>query len=290
VLAGIAEELGRPLGFRTVGEVRAQMEDLGPWDGDRAAHGAVLSKGASSPRDGLVLSTWKQLLDQGSMQDGDDNLRATARMPVVRVSATLYDALGPSITVTGDRGSVTLPAVIAEIAEELQREKHCIGQFERAPETCLPVAPLNLIIRTAKQVIRRDIGILYRLRGMPFENRIGMGIVPFKRHPLKRHAVAQQPSFVKLKIVLPVKIVIDFIIRVTPFGRLSRLRHRRYAPRITADADILRERNRRIDELGGKRTLINNGAAGVISALNIGECCDGHAAGEIGCDFRRLTI
>ena len=37
VLAGIAEELGRPLGFRTVAEVRAQMEDLGPWDGERAA-------------------------------------------------------------------------------------------------------------------------------------------------------------------------------------------------------------------------------------------------------------
>ena len=47
VLAGIAEELGRPLGFRTVAEVRAQMEDLGPWDGERAAHGAVLSKGST---------------------------------------------------------------------------------------------------------------------------------------------------------------------------------------------------------------------------------------------------
>ena len=45
VLAGIADELGRPLGFRTVGEVRAQMEDLGPWDGDRAALDAVVSTG-----------------------------------------------------------------------------------------------------------------------------------------------------------------------------------------------------------------------------------------------------
>jgi NADH-quinone oxidoreductase subunit G len=59
------------------------------------------------------------MLDNGSMQDGDDNLRATARMPIVRVSATVYDALGPSITVTGDRGSVTLPAVIADIADDV---------------------------------------------------------------------------------------------------------------------------------------------------------------------------
>ena len=59
------------------------------------------------------------MLDNGSMQDGDDNLRATARMPIVRVSATVYDALGPSITVTGDRGSVTLPAVVAALPDDV---------------------------------------------------------------------------------------------------------------------------------------------------------------------------
>ena len=42
---------------------------------------------------------------------------ATARTPVARVSATMYDALGPSVTVTGDRGSVTLPAVIADLPD-----------------------------------------------------------------------------------------------------------------------------------------------------------------------------
>ena len=117
ILAGIAEELGRPLGFRTVAEARAQMEDMGPWDGDRAGLEPVQAHDVSDP--GVTLATWKQMLDNGSMQDGDDNLRATARMPIVRVSATVYDALGPSITVTGDRGSVTLPAVIAEIADDV---------------------------------------------------------------------------------------------------------------------------------------------------------------------------
>jgi NADH-quinone oxidoreductase subunit G len=117
ILAGIAEELGRPLGFRTVAEARAQMEDMGPWDGDRARLEPVQAHDVSDP--GVTLATWKQMLDNGSMQDGDDNLRATARMPIVRVSATVYDALGPSITVTGDRGSVTLPAVIAEIADDV---------------------------------------------------------------------------------------------------------------------------------------------------------------------------
>ncbi len=121
ILAGIAEELGTPLGFRTVAEARAQMEDMGPWDGDRAAPDPVQAHDVSDDLDGhgVTLATWKQMLDNGSMQDGDDNLRATARLPIVRVSAAVYDALGPSITVIGDRGSVTLPAVIAEIADDV---------------------------------------------------------------------------------------------------------------------------------------------------------------------------
>ena len=108
---------GRPLGFRTVAEARTQMEEMGPWDGDRAALEPVQAHDVSDP--GVTLAAWKQMLDNGTMQDGDDNLRATARMPVARVSATVYDALGPSITVTGDRGSVTLPAVIAEMADDV---------------------------------------------------------------------------------------------------------------------------------------------------------------------------
>ena len=33
---------------------------------------------------------------------------------MARVSATVYDAVGPAVTVTGDRGSVTLPAEVAD--------------------------------------------------------------------------------------------------------------------------------------------------------------------------------
>ncbi len=36
VLSGIADEMGVRLGFRTVDQVRAEMADLGAWDGDRA--------------------------------------------------------------------------------------------------------------------------------------------------------------------------------------------------------------------------------------------------------------
>jgi len=134
VLAGIAEELGRPLGFRTVTEVRAEMEALGPWDGARPSLDAGKPPRAQKARSGakgtsMALATWKQLIDLGSMQDGEEHLRATARRPVARMSQASYDALFGMIdgsagglvtaTLTGDRGSVTLPVEVADLPDDV---------------------------------------------------------------------------------------------------------------------------------------------------------------------------
>jgi NADH-quinone oxidoreductase subunit G len=116
ILSGIADELGtlghgRPLGFRTVDEVRAEMTEMGPWDGDRPAAPTVA---AAKPASGVRLATWKQLLDNGRLQDGDPALRATARAAVARVPAGRVSEYGEAVTITGDRGSVTLPAVATD--------------------------------------------------------------------------------------------------------------------------------------------------------------------------------
>ncbi len=125
-LAGVAEELaqlghGSPLGFRTVDEARAEMSQLGPWDGARPAlvlpAKKAARKAAKKPARGgvtVALATWKQLLDNGSLQDGDKYLKATARTPVALVTRATYDAHGPTVTLSGDRGSVTLPAEISD--------------------------------------------------------------------------------------------------------------------------------------------------------------------------------
>ena len=125
VLAGIAEELallgqGAPLGFRTVAEARAQMEEMGPWDGQRAALETSASSAArpSAPDVGThVLATWKLLVDNGSMQDGDKAYHATSRQPVALLNRVTYDAHGPIVTLTGDRGSVTVPAEAADLPD-----------------------------------------------------------------------------------------------------------------------------------------------------------------------------
>ena len=69
----------------------------------------------------LVLASWKQLIDDGRMQDGDEAMRATARKPVVLVgSATLARLgakVGDMVTLTGPLGSVELPVGVADLAE-----------------------------------------------------------------------------------------------------------------------------------------------------------------------------
>ncbi|WP_028474790.1 NADH-quinone oxidoreductase subunit G [Nocardioides alkalitolerans] len=119
VLAGIAEELGTPLGFRTVDEARDQIEALGTWDGERPAAPvpAPAAPPAAHPASGgvvLALSTWRQLLDGGSLQDGDDALTQTRRPAVARLGQTAYDALGApaEVTLHGDRGTLTLPVEV----------------------------------------------------------------------------------------------------------------------------------------------------------------------------------
>jgi NADH-quinone oxidoreductase subunit G len=119
ILAGIAEESGTSLGFRTAAEARAQMQEVGPWDGPRAAAAAAPTRhDRKILKTKLVLATWKQLLDNGALQDGDANLRATARPAVAKVTQETFEMLkgADEVVLTGDRGSVTLPMEVADLA------------------------------------------------------------------------------------------------------------------------------------------------------------------------------
>ena len=78
ILAGIAEESGTSLGFRTVADVRTLMEEFGPWDGERATAPAAAERSGRERKlatGTFWLSSWKQMLDDGSMQDGAEALR-----------------------------------------------------------------------------------------------------------------------------------------------------------------------------------------------------------------------
>jgi NADH-quinone oxidoreductase subunit G len=127
VLAGIADELGVDLGFKTVEQARAEMQEIGAWDGDRAPapeSPATRSAGTEAGTDRSArLATWKLLVDDGRMLDGDDYLKATGRRPVVLVSEATLDrlgaAVGDQVTLRAGAREVTLPVSVADLPDDV---------------------------------------------------------------------------------------------------------------------------------------------------------------------------
>jgi NADH-quinone oxidoreductase subunit G len=125
VLAGVAEQL-RPagLGFRTVAQVRAEMGEVGAWDGEPVAMALVAAAASTPPGPGqVVLSTWRQLIDDSRMAEGEPYLAATARRSVARMPPSLFVELGlaegDEVVLRTRRGAVTLPAVVADLPERV---------------------------------------------------------------------------------------------------------------------------------------------------------------------------
>ncbi len=125
VLAALADGLGKPLGIRTAKQALAEIVELGTWDAPvtkaKPTRKAAAKKAAKPAKvaDGEVavkLSTWRQLIDGGRGQDGEEFMAATARDSVARVSPALAAQLGVAdgdeLSVNCNAGWYTLPVVI----------------------------------------------------------------------------------------------------------------------------------------------------------------------------------
>jgi NADH-quinone oxidoreductase subunit G len=124
VLAGVAEEMGVDLGFRTVTQAREEMSELGPWDGARASAPTVPAAPAPLVADGeAVLASWKLLIDDGRMLDGDEDLLATARKAVALVSpgtlATLGLVAGQPVTLSAGGRWVSYLVEVADLPDDV---------------------------------------------------------------------------------------------------------------------------------------------------------------------------
>ena len=131
VLGAIADQMDVHLGLPDAAAARAELAALGTWRGDRAepperrrAWTSSATK-PGSPRQGSTvrLATWRQLLDNGRMQDGEPSLAGTARPVVARMSAATAAeagvADGDKVTVATDRGSVTVPVEVVPMADHV---------------------------------------------------------------------------------------------------------------------------------------------------------------------------
>jgi len=118
VLAALADEHCIDLGLRDVATVRNEMSRLGCWTGPRPAPPEFTAPPNPVPGPGqAILAGWRMLLDAGRLQDGEPNLAATARLAVARLSPETAAGIGASesLTVSTDRGSITLPLEITDM-------------------------------------------------------------------------------------------------------------------------------------------------------------------------------
>jgi NADH-quinone oxidoreductase subunit G len=117
ILDTLASQLGVELGCRDVPAIRAELAALPATGVSRPAAPEVAPQPPPEPAAGqAVLATWHQLIDLGSLLDGEEALAGTARPSVVRLGRELAARLGVAggdpVTVATGTGALTLPAEI----------------------------------------------------------------------------------------------------------------------------------------------------------------------------------
>jgi NADH-quinone oxidoreductase subunit G len=122
ILSMLADEIGKPINLATVKSARNEFESIGNWDGSKNSMKPVeASSVINASGDEAVLNSWRNLLDKGSMQDGEDNLAGTARKSVVVISSARAKSLSVSendlVRVSNDYGAITLPCSISDIED-----------------------------------------------------------------------------------------------------------------------------------------------------------------------------
>ena len=119
----IAEEMGISLNLGTVTSAIKEIASLGKWDGARVA----LNKFNASAHPALntdqaLITSWRRLLDLGTLQQGEENLAGTARRTVAVISPKRAQAIGvvdgDQLKISTNLGSVTLSALVENIHDD----------------------------------------------------------------------------------------------------------------------------------------------------------------------------
>jgi NADH-quinone oxidoreductase subunit G len=124
VLEAIAALMDVTLGTGDVAGIRRELGSMPASRADRPAAPAVAYTALPAVGEHeAVLATWHHLIDLGSMLDGDEVLAGTARPPLVRIGKGTAEALGvadgDAVTVSTDRGGITLPAAITDLPPQV---------------------------------------------------------------------------------------------------------------------------------------------------------------------------
>ena len=123
ILSMIADAMGESIMLGTVTAAAREFNQLGKWDGARVQL-APVSPVAPQKVSGTeaLLTSWRRLLDMGTLQKGEDNLAGTRRPTVAVISPQRADAIGvktgEQVRVSNAQGSITIPVLVEDIHED----------------------------------------------------------------------------------------------------------------------------------------------------------------------------
>jgi NADH-quinone oxidoreductase subunit G len=120
VLEAIAALMDVTLGTGDVMSIRRELGAMPPSNSARPEAPSVAPrKPAKLAAREAILSSWHHLIDEGSLLDGDNVLKGTARLSVVRIGKDVAETLGVAdgdvVTVSTARGGISLPAAITDL-------------------------------------------------------------------------------------------------------------------------------------------------------------------------------
>ena len=123
ILSALADEMGESIMLGTVTQAAREISSLGKWDGARANFAAVSATGANKVSGNeALLTSWRRLLDLGTLQKGEANLAGTARKSVAVISPKRAESMGVKdgdiLRVSNSHGSISLPALVEDIHDD----------------------------------------------------------------------------------------------------------------------------------------------------------------------------
>ncbi len=123
ILSMIAEEMGTSINLGTVTAATKEIATIKDWQGERSKMKSVSA--AAQPNlstNEALITSWRRLLDLGTLQEGEENLAGTARQTVAVISEKRAQALGVAdgdlLKISTAEGFVTLPALIENIHDD----------------------------------------------------------------------------------------------------------------------------------------------------------------------------
>ncbi|MDR1448647.1 MAG: molybdopterin-dependent oxidoreductase, partial [Propionibacteriaceae bacterium] len=118
VLAALAEALGADLGWRTAAAAAASLAQFAPWPGRRPPTAAAVPVPAVAPAPAgtALLASWRELIDDARLCDGEPALLAGARPIAARLNPATADRLGLAsaarVSLRGPAGALDFDLVL----------------------------------------------------------------------------------------------------------------------------------------------------------------------------------